>query len=76
MVNQVPALRPALADRQNCVPVRLCGRCGGEMYPGECLFCWEEREVCADCFRSAVAVWMEEAAPETARELGVETRTL
>lgn len=76
MIRGTPGLRPALADGQACVPVCLCRRCGGEMYPGETVFRWEGRLVCVDCFKTAVTVWLEEAAREAAQALGVETRAL
>lgn len=74
MLRGTSGLRPALRDDQKALPVCLCSRCRGEVYPGESTFFWEGRWVCSDCFRVGVTVWLEEAAQETAQALGVETR--
>lgn len=76
MIRGTPGLRPALADGQECVPVCLCRRCGGEMYSGETAYLWENRQICADCFQGAVTAWLREAAWEAALALGVETWAL
>jgi len=65
-------LRPPLADLQAELPVCRCGRCKGEVYSGESMFRWEEQRICADCFKSAVAAWLEDSPLEVAGELSVE----
>lgn len=76
MTRGTPGLRQVHADRQDCGPVCLCGRCAGEMYDGECGYLWEGRQVCVDCFKAVVTAWLEEAVQEVACALGVESRTL
>lgn len=76
MMGGTPGLYPALTDQQSRTPVCLCMRCGGELYPGEVGYLWENRQICPDCFKTVVAVWLEEAAREVAAVLGVETQML
>lgn len=65
-------LRSPLTDLQVEEPVCWCGRCKGEVYSGESVFRWEKQRICADCFKHAVAAWLEESPLEVAGELSVE----
>lgn len=76
MIRGTPGLRPALEDPQSITPSCLCRRCGGELYPGEVGYLWQDRQICPDCFQAVVSAWLEEAAWEVAAALGVETRML
>lgn len=76
MTRGMPGLCSAGTDQQNRTPVCLCMRCGGELYPGEVGYLWENKRICPDCFKTVVAVWLEEAAREVAAVLGVETQVL
>ena len=69
-------LRMALADQQQACVCCLCMRCGGELYSGERTYLWENMRICPDCFKTVVAVWLEESSWEVAAALGVETRVL
>ena len=74
MIRGTPGLRAALEDIQSIPPCCLCGRCGGELYPGEVGYLWEDRQICLDCFKAEVRAWLEAAAAEVAAVLGVEMR--
>lgn len=76
MTRGTPGLRPSLEDTQDCSPVCLCRRCGGELYSGEVGYLWEGEQVCVDCFKAVVNAWLEAAAQEVAFALGVESRGL
>lgn len=76
MTRGTPGLSQPLADRQCVPPLCLCTRCGGELYPGEQGYLWNGRQICPDCFKTVVTVWLEESACEVAAALGVETRHL
>ena len=76
MIRGTPGLRPALEDPQRRTPGGFCRRCGGEVYPGEVEYLWQDQPICPDCFHTVVSVWLEEAAWEVAAALGVEMRTL
>ena len=76
MIRGTPGLQPPLIDRQCIPPLSLCTRCGGELYPGEYGYMWNDRQICPDCFQRVVTHWLEEAAQEVATALGVETRLL
>jgi len=65
-----------MLDRQSIHPVCVCERCGGEIYPDEERYIWEETCVCVDCFQGAVTAWVKEAAEEVALALGVERRSV
>jgi len=62
----------SLSDRQKDMPVCLCGRCKGEVYSGENMFRWERQRICADCFKNAVTMLLNDAPLEIAGELSVE----
>lgn len=74
MIRGTTGLRAALEDRQSVPPGCTCGRCGGELYPGEAGYLWEDRQICLDCFKAEVGAWLEASAVEVASALGVETR--
>lgn len=74
MIRGTPGIRPGSTDAQTFSPACLCRRCGGELYPGETAYLWDGRQMCIDCFRWSVTAWLNEAAPEAAQALGVETR--
>lgn len=74
MIRGTPGLHPALEDLQSVPPVCVCGWCGGELYPGEAGYLWDDRQICLDCFKAEVKAWLEVAAAEVAAALGVETR--
>lgn len=74
MIRGTPGLRPALEDLQSIPSACACGRCGGELYPGEASYLWDNRQTCLDCFKAEVKAWLEVAATEVATALGVETR--
>ena len=76
VIRGTSGLRPALRDSQEEVPVCLCRGCGGELYPGETSFFWDNCWVCVECFQRKAAAWMEEASVEAAQVLGVEMRCL
>ncbi|MBR2934065.1 MAG: hypothetical protein IKB79_00545 [Oscillospiraceae bacterium] len=76
MLRGTPGLHPALTDQQDGRDVGLCMRCGGELYPGEMGYMWEDRQICPDCFKRVVTVWLEESSREVAAALGVEMRVL
>ena len=76
MIHGTPGLRLPLEDPQSIPHRGLCLRCGGEMYPGEISYLWQDRLICSDCFRNVVTVWLEESAREVAAALGVEMRSL
>ena len=76
MIRGTPGLHPALADQQDGNAVGACVRCGGELYRGETGYVWEDRQICPDCFKRMVTVWLEESSREVAAALGVEMRLL
>lgn len=76
MIRGTPGLHLALTDQQEGDAACLCMRCGGELYPGEAGYLWEDRQICPDCFKRVVTVWLEESSREVAEALGVEMRVL
>lgn len=74
MIRGTPGLRGALEDPQSIPPCGICCRCGGELYPGETGYLWEDEQICLDCFKAEVRAWLEVAADEVAAALGVEMR--
>lgn len=66
-------MRTALRDAQQDTPACYCKRCGGEVYPGETVFTWQDKKICSDCFKSVVTAWLEEAPNEVAAALEIET---
>lgn len=76
MIRGTPGLHLALTDQQDGRAVCLCMRCGGELYPGETGYVWEDRRICPDCFKRVVTVWLEESSREVAVALGVEVWVL
>lgn len=69
-------MSPRYTDSQAVTPAYLCRQCAGELYPGERAYLWDNRQLCADCFRDVVAAWLSEAAHEVAQALGVESRVV
>ena len=49
MIRGTPGLRAAWEDHQSIPPCCLCERCGGELYPGEAGYLWEDRQICLTC---------------------------
>ena len=76
MIRGTPGLSSNWNDPQSGTPVFLCSRCMGEMYCGEPLFVWEDKQICTDCFKAAATAWLNEAPSEAAFGLGVEMRLL
>ena len=76
MIRGTTGLHPAPDDPQCRWPVCLCDRCGGELYPGEIGYLWKDQQLCPDCFKTAVTVWLEDATHQFAAALGVQTRVL
>ena len=62
-----------LRDVQQEDPVTHCPKCGGEVWPGEPMFYWNNGGfVCLDCFKSFVSALLESDPRLAAVEMGVE----
>lgn len=69
-------LKNPLRDPQLELPACECGRCHGEVYRGETLYAWEDKEICRDCFEETITDWLRKAPGEVAAALCVSTRQL
>lgn len=63
-------LKLPLRDSQDEAPAFHCGRCGGEVYPGEPAFQWDKKRLCVDCFRAKVNAWLDNTPTQVAAALG------
>ncbi len=63
-----------LRDMQDEPPAGYCARCGGELWPGELVYNWDDRGVfiCPDCFKTAVNKLLELDPKLVALEMGVD----
>ena len=72
MLRGTSGLRDPIRDMQQDEPVCYCKRCGGEVYSGETVFTWQDKEICPDCFKSMVTAWLGETPNEVAAALDIE----
>lgn len=72
MLRGTKGLLPPLRDIQQDTPACYCKHCSGEVYPGETVYKWQDKEICPDCFKSVVTAWLEEAPREVAAAMGIE----
>lgn len=60
-----------LHDAQDIPPAAHCAKCGGEIYPRESIFIWEQRHICRDCFKYKVLCWLELSPEQVANAMNV-----
>lgn len=72
MLRGTVGLLPPLRDTQQDEPACYCKHCSGEVYSGETVFTWQDKEICPYCFKSVVTAWLKEAPREVAAALGIE----
>lgn len=69
----ITRMRSPLRDAQTENPATHCQRCGGEVYPGETVYKWEDEWICFDCLSSKINRLLRDSPVLLAEELGVGT---
>ena len=64
----------ACRDLQDIPAAAFCQRCGGEIYPLETAYRYEERWLCPDCFGEEIRRLLAEAPHTLALALGLDFR--
>ena len=65
----MPKLSLPLRDIQNDEPAARCEKCLGEVYAEETMFEWDGRDICVDCFKENVRLWLELSPQQVAGAL-------